>query len=45
MYQVTEVGERMAVACPGEDVGVQTASLKLNLADAFPDDDVKCMGM
>ena len=30
-YQVTEVGERRAlVACPGDDVGVQT-KLKLKL--------------
>ena len=29
-YHVTEVGERSAVACPGDDVGLQT-KLKLKL--------------
>ena len=36
LYHVTEVGEHMAVACPGEDVGMQTACLKLILAEACP---------
>ena len=34
MYQVTEVGELRAAACPGDDIGVQTACLKLNLVGA-----------
>ena len=35
-HQGTKVGERRAVACPGDDVGMQTASFKLNLAEACP---------
>ena len=35
-HQGTKVGERRAVACPGDDVGMQTACFKLNLAEACP---------
>ena len=35
-YQDTKVGERKAVACPGDDVGLKAACFKLNLAEACP---------
>ena len=35
-YQGTKVGERRAVACPGDDIGVQTVYFKLSLAEACP---------
>ena len=35
-YQGTKVGEHTAVACPGDDVRMQTACFKLNLAEACP---------
>ena len=39
-YKVTEVGERKAVVCPGDDVGVKTklslSCFELNLAEACP---------
>ena len=35
-HQGTKVGEHGAVACPGDDVGMQTACFKLNLAEACP---------
>ena len=36
VYQVGEVGECRAEACPGDNVGVQPACLKLILAEACP---------
>ena len=41
-YQVTALGGRRAVACPGDDAGVQTkrklklSCFELNLAEAYP---------
>ena len=39
--QGTKVGERRAVACPGNDVGMQTACFKLSLAEACPGFDAR----
>ena len=36
MYQLTEVWERRAVACPGDYEKMQTACFKLNLAEVCP---------